>query len=166
MKKLVSVAIACAVLGTPLSAQDIDRHGTIVVQPDQGRFVANLGRELDRQLYRIPYPAGFRQSGVVKVRFVANGAGRAERVDLFERSGSHSMDRAALRAVRRLDNLGSTEWSDEGGQDVLLSIIFATNNRDAERLAERVADENAALIASGNLDPRMLAVTMVPAARS
>ncbi len=166
MKKLVSAAIACAVLGTPLSAQNLEPHGTIVVQPDQGRFVTNLGRELDRQLYRIPYPLGYRQSGVVKVRFLANGDGRAEQVSLFENSGSHSMDGAALRAVRSLDNLGSTEWSDEGGQDVLLSIVFATSNRDARRLAERVANENAALIASGALDPQVLAVTMVPAARS
>lgn len=166
MKKLVSAAIACAVLGTPLSAQDLVQQGTIVVQPDQGTFAANLGRELDRQLYRIPYPGGYRQSGVVKVRFVANGDGRAEQVRLFDDSGSHSMDRAALRAVRRLDNLGSTQWSDEGGQDVLLSIVFATNSRDAERLAERVADDNAALIASGALDPQVLAVTVVPAALS
>lgn len=162
MKKLVFTAIACAVLAAPLSAQDQGRGQPIIVQTDPSTFVANLSSQLDRQLRRVSYPSGHPHSGVVRVRFVANGEGRAEHITLFEESGSHRMDRAALRAVSRLDRLGSIARS----QDVLLSIVFATSEREAERLAERTAAENAALIASGKLKPQVLAVTVRPSARS
>ncbi|WP_338242838.1 energy transducer TonB [Aurantiacibacter hainanensis] len=165
MKKLVSIAIVSAVLAAPLAAQDPGRGQPIIVQTDPSTFVSSLSHELDRQLRRVSYPGGFQQSGVVKVRFVANGHGRAEQVTLFEESGSHSMDRAALRAVHRLDRLGSNARTQMGGQDVLLSIVFATSEREAERLARRTSEENAALIASGKLEPQVLAVTMVPSAR-
>ncbi len=120
------------------------------------------GVELEQQLNRVNYPSGIRRSGVVKVRFMANGTGRPEQVTLFEDSGSHAMDLAALRAVNRLHGLGSPRHATEGGQAVLLNIVFATSEREAERLAGRVAEETAAMIASGELDPQMLAVTMVP----
>ena len=166
MRKLVSTAIACAFFAVPLSAQDLGSNQTIIVQTEPSNFVSTLSHELDRQLYRVPFPGGRIQNGVVRVRFVANGHGRAEHVTLFEESGSRTMDRAALRAVQRLDRLGSTPRSRNGGQDVLLSIVFATSEREAERLAERASAENAALIASGRLQPQVLAVTMVPARRS
>ncbi|WAT17106.1 TonB family protein [Aurantiacibacter sp. MUD11] len=166
MKKLVTATIAIAVFGAPLYAQDTVEEGTILVQPERATFVSNIERELDRQLYRTPYPGGIREAGVVKVQFVANAEGRAEQVRLFEDSGSVRMDHAALRAVQRLDNLGSSRSADDGGQDVLLTIVFANSEREAERLVERVADENAALVASGALDPQVLAITMVPATRS
>ena len=76
------------------------------------------------------------------------------------------MDRAALRAVHRLNGLGSTARTQAGGQDVLVSIVFATSEREAARLTERTAAENAALIASGKLKPHVLALTMTPSARS
>ena len=166
MKKLVSIAIACAFFALPVSAQDVSSGRTIIVQTESSDFAANLGREMERQLYRVSYPGGHKQSGVVRVRFLANGDGLAENISLFDGSGSNSMDRAALRAVHHLNRLGSTTRSRNGGQDVLLSIVFATSEREAERLAERVNVENAALIASGRLNPQVLAVTTVPATRS
>ncbi|MWV27179.1 TonB family protein [Aurantiacibacter rhizosphaerae] len=163
MNKFVSIAIATAVLGAPLSAQDSLQDGTILVQPERDGFVSTLGVELDKQLNRVSYPSGRQRAGVVKVRFVANGSGRAEQVTIFQESGSHTMDLAAIRAVNRIGKLPTPRYIDAGGQPVLLSIIFATNSRDARRMEERVAQENAALIASGELDPQMLAVTVVPA---
>lgn len=167
MKKLIFAAVALAVVGSPLAAQDRDQgSGTILVQPERSTFVSNLGQELSRELDRIPYPDGNRHSGVVKVRFVANHRGGVDQVSLFDESGSRAMDRAAMRAVNRLDHLGSLPSAYGDQQAVLLSIIFATSEREAERLAERVDRENAALIASGDLGPEMLAVTMVPSGRS
>ncbi len=162
MNKLVSIAIAAAVLGAPLSAQDPLSDGNILVQPDRDGFVSTLAVELDKQLNRVSYPHGIQQSGVVRVHFIANGSGRAEQVTIFGESGSHAMDLAAVRAVNRIDKLPAPRYASASGQSVLLSIVFATNHRDARRLSDRVAEENAALIASGELDPQMLAVTMVP----
>lgn len=166
MKKFISTALACVILAAPLSAQEAGHGQPIIVQTDATGFTANLSRELDRQLNRVSYPGGTPQSGVVKVRFISNGEGRPEQITLFEESGSNRMDHAALRAVSRLEHLGSTARSYQGGQNVLLSIVFATSRREAERLAARTSAENAALIASGQLDPEMLAVTMVPGRRS
>ena len=163
MKKLVSIAIAAAMLGTPLYAQDYAQDRNIIVEPSEDAFVTTLGHRLERELDRVSYPSGVRQSGVVKVRFVANGSGEAEQVSLFQNSGNRRMDLAALRAVDRLHGLGSPRHATDDGQAVLLNIIFATSEREAERLAERVAEETATMIASGELDPQMLAITMVPA---
>lgn len=153
MKSIVFFAIATAVLGTPVYAQDLTQDRSIVVEPSDNALVYTLERGLERELDRVSYPAGVRQSGVVKVRFVANGTGRPEQVTLFENSGSRMMDLAALRAVNRLNDLGTPRHSAEGGQAVLLNIIFASSEREAERLAGRVAKETAAMIAAGELDP-------------
>ena len=166
MNKLIFAAIGLAVLGAPLSAQEYSEDGgTIVVQPERWTFVSNLQHELSRELDRIPYPASYRDSGVVKVLFVAGEEGRAEQVRIFEDSGSGAMDRSAMRAVRRIDNLGPATPTG-GERQVLLSIVFATSEREAERLVDRVAAENAALIASGDLDPTVLAVTLSPSVPS
>jgi len=166
MKKLVSAAIACAVMAVPVYGQEVREDGAIVVQPERSNFVTSLNREIDRELYRVRYPTGRQQSGIVKIHFMANGHGRAEQVSLYEESGSHSMDRAALRAIHRLRNIEPASWSDEGGQAVLLNVVFATSQREADRLVERATREHAELIASGELDPEILALTVVPAGRS
>lgn len=166
MKNLVFAAIGLAVIATPVSAQQEGLQGeTIVVQPERLHLASSLEREISRELYRIPYPAqsrDYRASGVVKVYLVANGHGRAEQVSLFEGSGRHQMDRAALYAGSRLDNL----VSQSGNQPVLLSIVFAPNQRVAERLSTRAAEENMELIASGRLNAQTLAVTIASHAPS
>lgn len=160
MSKVILAAIGVAVLGAPLYAQDASvEERTILVQPERSSFASNLQHELTRELNRIPYPTSYRQSGVVKVRFIANGEGRAEQISLYEDSGSNRMNNTAMRVVERINNLGpATAYG--GDQAVLLNIVFATSEREAERLVDRVRAENAALIASGELSPEVLAVTM------
>ncbi|GAA5059444.1 hypothetical protein GCM10023208_26780 [Erythrobacter westpacificensis] len=165
MKNLVFAAIGLALIGTPVTAKQHLQGDTIVVQPERLNLISTLEREISRELYRIPFPADTRDnraSGVVKVYFVANGDGRAEQVSLFEGSGRRQMDRAAIYAVSRLDNLAAQG----GDQPVLLSIVFAPNQRVADRLGTRAAEENMELIASGRLASRTLAVMVAPSAPS
>lgn len=158
-------ALAAGAAAVPLQAQDASEdEQNIVVQPSMARFADTVGQHLDRQLARGNYPAN--SSGIVRINFVANGAGTAENVTLFEGSGDARIDHAAMRAVDRLANLATSPLAEDGRQEVLATIVYAQSTSEAEWLMRRAARENDAIMAAGRVAPHVLAITVLPGSRS
>lgn len=166
MKNLVRTSLAfaltTAVMTVPVQAQDASQD--IIVQPTAVTYAQAVGQRLDRQLDRGNYPG--RVSGIVRVSFTATANGQTENVRLFERSGDARVDHAARIAVERLNGLGRAPLSERGDQDVMATIVFARNEREAGLLIEQAQRENEAIWAAGRVEPTVLAITVIPASRS
>ncbi|MEL1250728.1 energy transducer TonB family protein [Aurantiacibacter gilvus] len=168
MKNLMKVTLALAIMGTatgaPLHAQDRDPGGSRIVVQSQTAFAERVGHELNNQLFRIRYPGD--HAGVVRVYFTANGHGTAEDIRVIESSGMSWVDRAALRAVGNMDRLGQAPGGPSSGQPVLATIVFARSESELRRLSRDLDEGLDAILASGELDPRVLALTLAAPARS
>ncbi|WP_340588527.1 energy transducer TonB [Erythrobacter alti] len=168
--RIATIALASAgiALSAPLAAQDQD--SSILVQPssETTEYVARVAEQLDQNLARAHIPFRSHDNGVVRVRFTANGAGEAEDVEIVGRSRSRDLDRAALWAVNRLSDISPDFAGHSEGQLIQANIIFANTERQAERIARRVAREDAAQMALARQrgEPPVLALTISGSARA
>lgn len=161
LKTTLALAVVGTAMGAPLHAQERDPGGSEIVVQSRTAYAHRLGQELDNELFRVRYPRG--HSGVVRVYFTTNGQGTAEDIRVIESSGARLVDRAALRAVENMDGLGQSPRGPNGHQPVLATIVFARGESEARRLTRGLDDSLDDLLASGELDPTVLAVTLTTA---
>jgi len=176
MKTLRNATIALAsagiALSAPLAAQDHSQHedNTIFVQPTsaEAEYVTQVGRQLDRNLARFSFPLRTQVVGVVRVRFTANHEGEAENLTLIGESGSNQLDRAALWAIGRLNDITPDFEGSVEGREIQANIVFANSERQAERMIAQVMREEAIRMAEARErgEPQVLALTLGAAART
>lgn len=176
MKTLTIATIALSsaglALSAPLAAQDRSQdEDNILVQPISAdeRYAAQVAQKLDTNLSRYSFPLRSAPTGIVRVQFVANGAGDAEDMTVIGESGSNQLDRAALWAIGRLDNIvppGVAEYAD--GRVIQANIVFAHSERQAARLLHRLEQEESArmALAQSRGEPPVLALTVGAGARA
>lgn len=153
----ISAAVTASVLAVPLASQDI-----VVVPQSHANFVAQVSKDLDRQLARIHFDPREDATGIAKVRFQASPDGRATQVEIYQRSGSGQLDSAARRAVRGLTNLTPLPYGSEDGQVIQANIVVAGSRQEMQRLTSRLSREEAARIARSPQERAVLALTLAP----
>lgn len=159
--KALAVAALSALVAVPVAAQERDWEDTeIVVQSPRAAFAEAVGEELNDALYAVAYPGDF--SGVVRIAFDARPDGSAANARVVESSGSRWVDRSAMRAVARMDDMGPTPTGDHAGQPVLATIVYATDERQMRRLTRHLDAGLDTLMASGTVDANVLALTLLP----
>lgn len=143
----LAAASAAIALAAPAAAQQ--EESTIFVQPSsaEAEYVAHVADQLDRRLARTSFPITQQPAGVVRVRFTTNAEGDPENLTLIGDSGSNLLDRAALRAVRRLSDV-SPDFADGADRQIQANIVFANSDRQAARMAAQLHEEEAMRIAA------------------
>ena len=139
-----ALAFAGALFAAPLASQDI------TVKPGASStesFVAEVSQELDLELEKISLPVHYFRGGLAQVRFQIDAQGQAENVTLYHRSGDHAVDRAALRAVARLDSIGALPAGYPDDQVIQANIILARSDSQMESLKRQLARREEARIA-------------------
>ena len=161
----IALASAGFTLSAPLAAQDRDQdEETILVQPisEEVRYAEEVGRQLDRNLARHSFGIRRYDVGIVRVQFVANGAGVAENLTLIGDSGSSRLDRAALRAIGWLNDISPDHVTSSDSQVIQANIIFANSERQERSMFRQLAREESARMALARErgDPPVLALTL------
>ena len=155
----VGALVSGAVFAAPLASQQI------LVTPDEGsvdRYVEEVSHDLDTALSRVIISAQRVRGGTAKVRFNADEDGDATNITLYERSGDPHVDRAAMRAVRRLTSLPDFPKGVPDTQVIQANIVLATTDSQRKMLLRDLAREEAARLASSNPKERaVLALNMV-----
>ena len=115
----------------------------IVVQPERvspnvvAEVSADLDRTLDRTLKFYDYSSA--NGGIVQVTFATVNA------DFYRKSGSASLDRIAMRSVRKLEPIDGLRGRN---QRFLANIIVATSSIEMRDLEADLAQSERARIAS------------------
>jgi protein TonB len=65
--------------------------------------------------------------GVVEVKFRCSDSGASDQVSVFKTSGSHTLDRAAVRALKRLKQLHPLATGTNPNQNYIAMVLFATS---------------------------------------
>ncbi len=170
--KIATIAFASAgiALAAPLGAQERAQvEQDILVQPtsEDARYAAHVSYQLDNNLSRYSFPLRSDPNGIVRVKFIANGAGVAEDMTIVGESGSNQLDRAALWAIGRLDNIAPPAMDQfADGRVIQANIVFAQSERQADRLFRQLEREEAARMALARErgDPPVLALTVAGSA--
>lgn len=154
MNRLLSLGIATALAGvafaSPLASQDIK---VIPTADGTQRFVADVSNDLDRQLDRIDLSNWRFHGGFAQVRFQVDPEGKAENVTLYRKSGDRQVDRAALRAVGRLDSIGELPVGYPDDQVIQANVILARSASQLESLKKQLSRAEAARIAGAASKP-------------
>lgn len=168
MKGLATRIIAASLIGVVITApsQAEPRSSAATDKSVQGEapaFAEVVAERLEFQLNRRTLRPGS-GSGVVHILFVVNAQGRSEEVRLIEGSGELKLDRAAVRAVRRLN--GMVAPARDEGQAILATIVIAEDAREAVLLSQQIQSEPEPQMAAYWTNPGILRITVVPATRS
>ncbi|MBX7458543.1 energy transducer TonB [Qipengyuania sp. 1NDH17] len=159
---LLALVCSAAMLAEPLSSQ------SIVVTPENARaqFVERVSQDLDHQLLRASRWGDDYGEGIAVVRFTRGADGEPENVRLYRKTGTYGLDRTAVRAVNRLDSIKTVPAGIADDQVYQANIIFANNDRSLVRLSDKLDAEEAARLAMGGNERRVLAfgyVALTPA---
>lgn len=155
---LISAAVAASLLAVPLSSQEI-----VVSRQSEQAFVEQVSSDLDTQLRRMRIDPLWEPAGIVKVRFHANADGTPRGITTYESSGNRRLDRAARRAISKLDSLAPLPASAGYDPVIQANIIFARTRSQMESLSEKLAESEATRLASGDAEERaVLALNMSP----
>lgn len=170
IKATIALPFAGIIFSVPLQVQDrsADMQDILVLPiSEQAVIAACVAGALDEELQGKRFNSRMTRSGIVKVRFVTNGAGVADNISLYDGSGTNQLDRAALRAIRRMSDLAPSPFADGHGQLMQANIIFAGSGHEAERLARRLNREEATRIASRrSTEQAVLALTIAASPHS
>lgn len=163
MNKLFSLtfatALSAAVLAAPLMAQSI----VVTPNPTYDVFVERVTDDLERQINRSAGAAGLPDvSGITIVRFQRGEDGKPHKLSVTRKSGDRKLDRFAMRSVQRLSSLGAVPIGVEDDQIYQANIIFARSTKDGDRLSARLAQEEAARIASSPAERQVFAFGSAP----
>ncbi|MHA6332255.1 energy transducer TonB [Qipengyuania sp. CAU 1752] len=121
----------------------------ILVQPERvspnvvAEVSADLDRTLDRTLKFYDYSSA--NGGIVQVTFATDENGEPVNADFYRKSGSASLDRIAMRSVRKLEPINGQRGRN---QRFLANIIVATSNVEMRELEAELAQSERARIAS------------------
>ena len=140
---IMAALVLSTALAVPLASQDI----TVTPGPrGEQAFVAKVSSDLNRELGHVYLSPRDHASGLAMVHFRIGAQGRVTDVKLHHRSGDFTVNRVALAAVRRLDNLGAVPVGYPDDQIMQANIILATSERDLNRLNRQLDKLEAARI--------------------
>ncbi|NIJ31937.1 TonB family protein [Sphingomonas oligoaromativorans] len=162
-------------LATPVwahGAQTRDSNPAITVQAQHetvGEWSQRVGRSLSGEL-AYPSKAGpdDNAQGLAKVSFRCSDDGRPGEIAVLSSSGSHDLDRAAMRAVKRIptlhplpDGIGHDRafqaWVAFALDEDSLKRMTNAAHRDADRMNARVERDRAGHQVAGNALPIVIA---------
>lgn len=161
MSKLPTLALACALAlaaaGNPALSQPAPSQDEIVVSSDAA--VAELSRDLDRQLSASWLDRNGNGEGYAIVRFERGADGRPDNVTFYRRSGSGSVDRMARTAVRRLGAERGLPVTKDPEQKFQANIVVANSRQAHKKLVHRLAQAEARRLASSPAERTVLALS-------
>lgn len=82
-------------------------------------------------------------AGAVSVRFMADQTGRPVALEVVRESGTRALDRAALRAIAKLNSLRPLPAAFNGNHQFRADIIFASSPSETAGLARKLRQDNA-----------------------
>ncbi|MCA0909946.1 energy transducer TonB [Qipengyuania gaetbuli] len=159
---ILATAAAASMLAVPLSSKDADQDIIVSPRSDQS-FVEEVSSDLDTQLRRMRFDPRWEPAGIVKIRFRAGEDGTPVDITTYESSGSKRLDREVGKAVERLDSL--TPLPSSAGDDPIIqaNVIVAYSKGHMERLSRKLAESEAARLASADPAERaVLALSFAP----
>ena len=134
--KLVLLA-SVALLATPAISQTDNGHSMVVTGasvPNVRVWSQNIAQQLDRHLV---YPRAFGSAdypeGTVSVRFSCGDDGKPASVVLIKGSGNRLIDRAAVRAITRIETLHPLPAALLHGSTIQANIILAADEQSLAR---------------------------------
>ena len=148
-----AAAMGTALVAVPLSAEQI-----VVSRDTEATFVQEVSRDLDARLQQTNLPVRSSSTGIVKVRFRPGEDGRPMAVSTYQSSGSQALDRVAKRAVAGLSDLTRFPEGMNSSQVVQANIIFANSEAHQQRLARKLAKQEAIRMAQSDQERAVLAV--------
>lgn len=136
MKQLGKIILAgAALLSTSAFASQPSGLNVQTSPVTLAEWSARISAELDRRL-PIPeaLPGRSQNSGIVIVKFLCSESGAPGDVALAKSSGSRSLDRAALEAMRHVATLHPLPDGMSHSQKYQAAILFAETPSEARRL--------------------------------
>lgn len=108
-------------------------------------WLTHVSRQLDA---RLTYPQmlttnSSQPAGAVSVRFVADQQGRPAALEVVRGSGTKALDRAAMRAVSKLNSLHPMPAAFNGNHLFRADIVFASSPSESAALARKLRQDNA-----------------------
>ncbi|QFT76633.1 hypothetical protein [Erythrobacter sp. THAF29] len=154
----IGAALLLAIPVGSLASEDSD---DIIVSPSAA--MEQWQQDTTRDLNRALSTGGVRYRGepdnaIVQVAFSLSEDGKADDVRLYNDEGNWVAQRTALRAVKRLKDLGEVPVENPQGAQFLANIIFADNERAHERLEARLAQWERARIGSSGKERTFIAL--------
>lgn len=137
----VACAVTLALLSTMsparLEARTAARSAqeeVLVRSPTVARWTTSLSRQLGRfmEYPRADYGLAFPE-GTTWVDFTCSDDGRPANITVSQRSGSRNIDRAAVRAVERIQSLHPLPGGVDHSQRYRAVLIFAASQGEANR---------------------------------
>ncbi len=116
-------------------------------------------RDLNRTLAFSPTSGKLRaDNGIVQISFTLGADGKAENIELYDRSANLTAVRIAKRAVRKLGTLDEVPVKNRAQARFLASIIFADNADIHERLAAKLKKSERTRMASADVDGEYISI--------
>lgn len=146
MFKTICTSIALVTLtAAPAFARHKDK--SIVVQAEQTPlelWSSDVTRQLERKL-RYPKPMGgeLPATGIAAVRFQCSPDGRPAGLVLSRKSGTHALDREAMRAIGAIKTLHPMPAGLRPDQRFEANILFAASMADYDQQIDRLRHEAA-----------------------
>lgn len=151
LNKLTARTLGVALLVAVPAIASAD-HSDIIVQPSPElvQWQENASADLDRAILRgaTRYTTQGVNNSIVQVTFRAGPDGKPAGIEVYESDGNFAAKSLAKRAVSRLSNLDEVPVANPGNAQFLANIIFAENERVADRLEQRLREMEAVRLAS------------------
>jgi len=135
----VAIALSVATVSPAIAESEQDQiivSSSTAMENWRGDISRDLGRNLELAERWAKYNP---EPGIVQVRFQLDADGRPTDMVTYRSSGSVSTDRAAMWAVRRLNDLDQAPAASSKGATFQANIIFAETTVQKEKLSEKLA---------------------------
>lgn len=149
--KILTALSALALVAMPTAAHAQDQDTIQVVATSAlADWQKDTSDALDAALSRAPsLKGGTANEAIVQIAFDVGPRGKAQNIRVLEGEANAASQRAALYAVRSLDNLDDMPTM-ANGRSVLANIILADNPTSQKKLAYKLAKSERKRIASGS----------------
>ena len=116
----------------------------VVSAPTLAAWSQRVFKDLDRQL-RVPIDnrSQVMPTGIAAVKFGCSDNGAPSAVKLYKSSGDRRLDRATMRAVRKIATLHPLPSRLGHDQQYIVRVLFADSGRSAEREIKKMQEEAA-----------------------
>ncbi|WP_144096251.1 energy transducer TonB [Croceicoccus sediminis] len=147
--KTTACIMAAAMLTVSAPSAAGDDEIVVAAQPGMTTWVGKVSEDLSATFERTRIPSlNAIPSDYAQVQFTCDENGKPAQIALVRKSRSGWIDRAALRAVRRLKTMHPLPQNVREGQLYQADFIFAENERAYDRVADAVHESHARMLAS------------------
>ncbi|HEX4846729.1 MAG TPA: TonB family protein [Novosphingobium sp.] len=161
MKFLIPAAFAACLLVPQSSLADQVDPDVLVRAPTQTQaWMDELSSQLTHGLRYPASPTGQYASGIVAIGFIPGNGNSPAELAVLRSSGSKALDRAALRAVGRLEGLSPLPQGVLEVSVIRANIIFAESKGQLDRYATQLRHDEAARIAASGPEQTQIALTV------